>query len=165
MSPAWPKWLSPKPAATSAHVLVADPCVRGSQQHLCCCHKQQQEFFPNQVFHIVSNLVNLIQTCTWQGQTQYTDVIKTILSSVCKRNPFFAVSCPTVNVYEAHSQLLLPCWALALPAGTGTHRTSATNHGWGREPWKHPETSHHRLWNNHKPWQLGELSQQENFTA
>lgn len=116
------------------HICWWQISVSGDHSNICAAAKNSsRSSSQTRYFTFVSNLVNLIQTCTWQGQTQYTDVIKTILSSVCKRNPFFAVSSHTVNVYEIPSQLLTPCWALALPAGTGTHSTSATDHGWGRE--------------------------------
>lgn len=120
------------------HTLVADPCVRGLQQ--CAAAKNSSSSFSQtRYFTLVSDLVNLIQTCVWQGQTQYTDVTKTILSFMCKMNQFFAVSSHTplpgtatvINLYEIHTASFSRlCWAWTLPV---CDRTSATNHSWSRK--------------------------------
>lgn len=159
MSPTWSKWLSAKPAATSSHLLVADPCFRGSQQR-AAAKNSSRSFSQSRYFTFVSNVANLIQTCIWQGQTQYTDVIKTTLSSMCKRNQFFAVSSHTpflpltlcYFVWNSHS-LLTPLQSISTAClGQGNREpltpTRAGAESW--KPWKHTQTSHHRLWNNHK---------------
>lgn len=117
-------------------------CPSAGGRSLCAAAKNSsRSFSQTRYFTFVSNLVNLIQTCIWQGQTQYTDVIKTILSSMCKRNQSVAVSstlpschCHIVNLYEIHSQLLTPVLSISTACcDRETPRTSATNQGWGRK--------------------------------
>lgn len=160
MSPARSKWLSAKPAAASSHLLVADPCFRGSQQR-AAAKNSNRSFSQTRYFTFVSNVANLIQTCIWQGQTQYTDVIKSTLSSMCKRNQFFAVSSHTpflpltlcYFVWNSHSRLLTPLLSISTAClGQGNREpltpTRAGAESW--KPWKHTPTSHHRLWNNNQ---------------
>lgn len=98
---------------------------------------------------------------------------------MCKMNPFFAVSSHSplpatdtvINMYEIHTVgFSCHCWTLTLPTcDWEIHRTSATNHSWSRklEAMK-TQTSHHRLWNNHRSMaqvKLGKFSQEDNITA
>lgn len=144
MRPTWLKWLWPRAAGTSTRWWQVP--VSGDYSNVLL-PKTAAVAFPKPG---ISHLCPTQWTCykpvfgkaKLSTQILYTD-LKTILSSMCKMNQFFAVSSHTplpasdtvINLYEIHtvssSRL---CWALTQPAcDRETHRTSATNHGWGRK--------------------------------